>query len=33
MTYELYYWPGVQGRGEFVRYLPRWRKPASGTSM
>ena len=19
MTYELYYWPGVQGRGEFVR--------------
>jgi glutathione S-transferase len=19
MTYELYYWPGIQGRGEFVR--------------
>ena len=21
MTYELYYWPGVQGRGEFVRLV------------
>ena len=19
MAYELYYWPGIQGRGEFVR--------------
>ena len=19
MRYELYYWPGIQGRGEFVR--------------
>ena len=19
MTYQLYYWPGIQGRGEFVR--------------
>jgi hypothetical protein len=19
MTYELYYWPGIQGRGEFIR--------------
>jgi hypothetical protein len=19
VTYELYYWPGIQGRGEFVR--------------
>ena len=19
MIYELYYWPGIQGRGEFVR--------------
>ena len=19
MTYDLYYWPGIQGRGEFVR--------------
>jgi glutathione S-transferase len=21
MTYELYYWPGIQGRGEFVRLV------------
>ncbi len=21
MPYELYYWPGIQGRGEFVRLL------------
>ncbi|GLI95390.1 hypothetical protein LMG27198_43820 [Methylocystis echinoides] len=21
MAYELYYWPGIQGRGEFVRLL------------
>jgi glutathione S-transferase len=19
MTYQLYYWPGIQGRGEFIR--------------
>ena len=19
MAYELYYWPGIQGRGEFIR--------------
>jgi glutathione S-transferase len=34
MRYELYYWPGIQGRGEFVRlaledaganYLDVWR--------
>jgi hypothetical protein len=22
MMYELYYWPGIQGRGEFVRLAP-----------
>ena len=22
MIYELYYWPGIQGRGEFVRPAP-----------
>ena len=21
MTYRLYYWPGIQGRGEFIRLL------------
>ncbi|HCE08520.1 MAG TPA: glutathione S-transferase, partial [Oxalobacteraceae bacterium] len=21
MTYELYYWPDIQGRGEFIRLL------------
>ena len=21
MRYELYYWPGIQGRGEFVRLV------------
>ena len=26
MRYELYYWPTIQGRGEFVRL--RWKKPA-----
>ena len=30
MTYELYYWPGIQGRGEFIRLAleeggARWR--------
>jgi|AmaraimetFIIA100_FD_contig_123_79078_length_4043_multi_11_in_2_out_0_3 hypothetical protein len=30
MRYELYYWPTIQGRGEFVR-LP-WRKRAPITS-
>jgi glutathione S-transferase len=38
MTYELYYWPGIQGRGEFVRlaleeagapYVDVARKPAA----
>src|SRR6266446_5971401 len=39
MRYELYYWPGIQGRGEFVRlaleeagadYVDVARKPGKG---
>lgn len=41
MTYELYYWDGIQGRGEFVRlaledagadYVDVTREPARGTA-
>ena len=31
MRYELYYWPGIQGRGEYVRL--RWKRRAPTTSM
>jgi len=42
MRYELYYWPGIQGRGEFVRlalveagadYVDVARKPGKGGGM
>src|SRR5687767_12563836 len=42
MRYELYYWPGIQGRGEFVRlaledagadYLEVARRPRGMTAM
>ena len=28
MPYELYYWPGIQGRGEFVRLALEGRRRA-----
>jgi hypothetical protein len=31
MRYELYYWPEIQGRGEFVRLALE--EPARNTSM
>lgn len=42
MSYELYYWPGIQGRGEFVRlaledagadYVDVWRTRNTGGAM
>ena len=32
MTYELYYWPGIQGRGEFVRLALEEAGAATSTS-
>ena len=32
MRYDLYYWPGIQGRGEYVRLALEDAAPAMPTS-